>query len=743
MSVHWNGRGTLLAAVCKVNRFFILTYQGNVVYDVQVPLPMAGGITAFTWAHGDRIVLATSGKRLAIGRVVPDVPTLSVLVTYSVWQFMNKSGRLVDMLPVPSREKSVIRQLDHHLIRCRVPSEDELLEKVYEPTEWRWYCTIRPVPRRPNTYVLCMEHMAGLVPLLIGKQTNRLIPQFQVSLYNSASLLETSDNGNSAQVEDVGAFARPSTQRNSVWRRSKRQLRAMMSRHMKRPLSRTNEKLVQVSSNVWCTRFKMTSLIINFHPNLLAQVFYKTSVLHLQPRQMKVRLAVLATPGASGLRESAKCNAQKAGFQLSNSNTCSNRSSIRSGVAIAPSDRDNLIRTHNTANDEEPLIDEIAEEPLSAEEKLLFQSVVSEFNDLKTAVERHIARMKYFASDLEKSSQKLEPFGTTTTSSSSVLRGLPPRISTNSQDECVVNAKIRHRHEVAGTGQSTSNAGWPEQFDDIEGTRFPYATVDDHFFVPYIISKFCFKVFFLQYIDEDDAVVMRNSSERTPLIDYIKTAEPSRKGLRQLNDITSVLDKLAKMANDLTSARCVVRQLSDETATTSRDSEEFHATVLSLRSQLKDIARKVSQIEKKISYGKCRYALETTFSFSILPVTSIAITGDELLDEVCGDLQRRIQHIKAVLGEQPPVDESRYCVPRFLMYNKAPFWNEASQVYQLDFGGRVTQESAKNFQIELNGKQVMQFGRIENGAYTLDFRYPFTAVQAFAVALASITQRLK
>jgi hypothetical protein len=34
-------------------------------------------------------------------------------------------------------------------------------------------------------------------------------------------------------------------------------------------------------------------------------------------------------------------------------------------------------------------------------------------------------------------------------------------------------------------------------------------------------------------------------------------------------------------------------------------------------------------------------------------------------------------------------------------------WNEQSQVYQLDFGGRVTLESAKNFQIELKGKQVI------------------------------------
>ena len=50
----------------------------------------------------------------------------------------------------------------------------------------------------------------------------------------------------------------------------------------------------------------------------------------------------------------------------------------------------------------------------------------------------------------------------------------------------------------------------------------------------------------------------------------------------------------------------------------------------------------------------------------------------------------------------PPSSRRR----RFVMYNKAPMWNETSQVYQLDFGGRVTQESAKNFQIEFGGKQV-------------------------------------
>ncbi|XP_011309867.1 tubby-related protein 4 isoform X2 [Fopius arisanus] len=93
--------------------------------------------------------------------------------------------------------------------------------------------------------------------------------------------------------------------------------------------------------------------------------------------------------------------------------------------------------------------------------------------------------------------------------------------------------------------------------------------------------------------------------------------------------------------------------------------------------------------------------------------------------------------------KQKVIGASGHKAEELVMHNKAPMWNEASQVYQLDFGGRVTQESAKNFQIEYRGKQVMQFGRIDGNAYTLDFQYPFSALQAFSVALANVTQRLK
>ena len=64
---------------------------------------------------------------------------------------------------------------------------------------------------------------------------------------------------------------------------------------------------------------------------------------------------------------------------------------------------------------------------------------------------------------------------------------------------------------------------------------------------------------------------------------------------------------------------------------------------------------------------------------------------------------------RAELEAPPPVKaRGRRVRPRrkLVLHNKSPMWNAASQVYQLDFGGRVTQESAKNFQIEYKDNTV-------------------------------------
>ena len=80
-----------------------------------------------------------------------------------------------------------------------------------------------------------------------------------------------------------------------------------------------------------------------------------------------------------------------------------------------------------------------------------------------------------------------------------------------------------------------------------------------------------------------------------------------------------------------------------------------------------------------------------------------------------------------------------------VLHNKAPVWNEETQSYVLNFHGRVTQASVKNFQIVHPQNQeyiVMQFGRVADDVFTLDYRYPLCAVQAFGIALSSFDNKL-
>ncbi|XP_045628124.1 tubby-related protein 2 isoform X2 [Ursus americanus] len=80
-----------------------------------------------------------------------------------------------------------------------------------------------------------------------------------------------------------------------------------------------------------------------------------------------------------------------------------------------------------------------------------------------------------------------------------------------------------------------------------------------------------------------------------------------------------------------------------------------------------------------------------------------------------------------------------------LLRNKTPSWKDESRAYVLNFHGRVTAASVKNFQIvhpDNPDYLVLQFGRVSSDRFTMDFRFPLCPFQAFAICLSSFDGKL-
>ncbi|KAI5257027.1 Tubby-Related Protein 1 [Manis pentadactyla] len=80
-----------------------------------------------------------------------------------------------------------------------------------------------------------------------------------------------------------------------------------------------------------------------------------------------------------------------------------------------------------------------------------------------------------------------------------------------------------------------------------------------------------------------------------------------------------------------------------------------------------------------------------------------------------------------------------------VLQNKAPWWNVQRGIYELDFNGRVTRDSVKNFQIAHPDDLdylVRQFGRVAAGTFIMDFCFPLCPLQAFPVCLSSFDGKL-
>ncbi|KAG8078590.1 hypothetical protein GUJ93_ZPchr0007g4469 [Zizania palustris] len=96
-----------------------------------------------------------------------------------------------------------------------------------------------------------------------------------------------------------------------------------------------------------------------------------------------------------------------------------------------------------------------------------------------------------------------------------------------------------------------------------------------------------------------------------------------------------------------------------------------------------------------------------------------------------------------------------------VLRNKPPRWHEQLQCWCLNFRGRVTIASVKNFQLVAApspapagaptpsqpgpvdpDKVILQFGKVARDMFTMDYRYPLSAFQAFAICLSSFDTKL-
>jgi Tub family len=153
-------------------------------------------------------------------------------------------------------------------------------------------------------------------------------------------------------------------------------------------------------------------------------------------------------------------------------------------------------------------------------------------------------------------------------------------------------------------------------------------------------------------------------------------------------------------------------------------------------------------------------------------VTADGVVGREwwnYLESVCGDDEtledgrslmlscfRQLQHRRDNPDPPPPPNEDGESETRdanidsdfglLALQNRPPWWNVELGSFVLNFGGRVSVASVKNFQLCERSNQdviMLQFGRIHGRhSFTMDFRHPLTAVQAFSIAISSLQSKI-
>lgn len=124
----------------------------------------------------------------------------------------------------------------------------------------------------------------------------------------------------------------------------------------------------------------------------------------------------------------------------------------------------------------------------------------------------------------------------------------------------------------------------------------------------------------------------------------------------------------------------------------------------------------------------------------ILP--ALAPKRQEIEGLTVGDSTTSFSQLIDLFQREAEEPSSRAAATLQVFENKEPVFDNG--FYRLNFNGRVSMPSVKNFQLVRAGKTdggsqddvCLQFGKVDGKKFHLDFRAPLTPIQAFAIALA-------
>ncbi|CAF2517964.1 unnamed protein product [Rotaria sp. Silwood2] len=848
IKMDWSSSSEILAVgghkrvndINYLNQIIFYTRRGEFLHRTHLP-PTTQPLSALCWAHGNDIVFAACGSYVyTIWIIHKSLPSMLTLCQMKIKQnLLNNSLQNLDKLYLPNNLKQTLLNLFRSTIKGFLPDPKNVRSFVCNPlkSHLRLQCTMKRIdnetenvsPTRTTNnlsgaiYVLYLEYLGGLIPLLTAKRISKICPDFIIfdpqiktndlsldsSSSSSSSKLNSSklstkkkflslrrysnklnnisniqqskfinnnndNNNNNNRTSLIG-------NRNSIYvaetnvhhgneniittksssgcssendsdDENDENMSDLQEKQSRRKTTVKNNKLCTIAANIWGTRFKFYGHS-NHLPEVLGSVTYKTSFLHLQPRQMTVRVANNDNIRKQRQQSNTKIKSKKIINPPSRKTKQLKRNKIdeiidnetkhSSNIPIAPmSPQLSNIRSSLLLY-QQPLSSSIHESRHSSQIKTKNTSQRSSRRLQRTSIATtiiHQRKTNIDSSAANSSSTSPINLSRSTSPAASVANFIrpisPPYIQVKqpispkfcrTSSTTITNSQTYYRHCSPQTtvssmtnnvDASTASATTTLLIDDSSGydsnenpnNRTMINAVSN-------VPESCFEPETYRNLYPFNSNQQKKISLSDPTLNQTKKRSQQQQQQIILNSTTTNQYFSVSSLQQQTSKEDEYIHTDDDNDDDVDDDDEIKN--LSSYEQTSSKNKVTTANESRKKYASPRHRMMTCTSGIHDSLTKLSPSSD--IDQ---------------LGNQSNTSF-------YVMQNRPPLWNEQSQVYQLDFGGRVTLESAKNFQIEFKGKQVIQFGRIENNCYTLDFEWPFSPLQAFAVALANITQRLK